>query len=180
MVYRTRTYVAGDWDNDKTAIDKLYSWNSNKNLGLNFTDAHDLKQARDSSLNCSIKSSLKERLDASNRFVLIVGRSTNDITAGSCQYCSSYDSYHHYCHRGYFVDYRSYIKYECDEAFKAYKEGKMKIIVLYNMRTVDRSKCPEILRNIGIHSSMGKVYEDGECYYDYQTVKRAFEMSDLS
>lgn len=73
MYYRTRTYIAADWDGDKKAIDVLYSWNDNKYLTLSFTNAHDLMQARDTSLNCSIKRSLKERMDASKTFVLIVG-----------------------------------------------------------------------------------------------------------
>ena len=82
--YRTKTYIAGDWDHDKDAVDKLYQWNGSNYWSLSFTDAHDLTQANDSSLNCSIKSSLKTRLDASKRFVLIVGNSTNTVTAGSC------------------------------------------------------------------------------------------------
>lgn len=61
--YRTKTYIAGDWDHDKDAVDKLYQWNGSNYWSLSFTDAHDLTQANDSSLNCSIKSSLKTRLD---------------------------------------------------------------------------------------------------------------------
>lgn len=26
MTYRTKTYIAGDWDGDQTAIKKLYEW----------------------------------------------------------------------------------------------------------------------------------------------------------
>lgn len=62
MTYRTKTYIAGDWTEDKDAIDQLHKWNDNKYLTLSFTDAHDLTQAKDSSLNCSIKSSLKKGL----------------------------------------------------------------------------------------------------------------------
>ena len=73
MVYRTRTYIAADWDNDSNAVQQLNYWNDNKYFSLSFTNAHDLQQARDSSLNCSIKRSLGERLDASHTFVPIVG-----------------------------------------------------------------------------------------------------------
>lgn len=31
-IYRTRTYIAGDWDNDKDAVDQLHKWNDS-NLG---------------------------------------------------------------------------------------------------------------------------------------------------
>lgn len=70
---RTKTYVAGDWEHDKNAIDQLYKWNEDSRYGLSFSNAHDLTQARDSSLNCSIKRSLAERLNNSKTFVLIVG-----------------------------------------------------------------------------------------------------------
>lgn len=76
------------------------------------------------------------------------------------------------------MDYRIYIKYECDEALAAYNEGKMKIIVLYNSCSFNRSRCLEMLRNIGIHAPMGKVADDGKCYYNYQLVKDAFDRSD--
>lgn len=71
MVYRTKTYIAADWDGDKNAVEQLYKWKKSNYWSLDFHDAHDLTQARDSSLNCSIKSSLATRLDVSKTFVLI-------------------------------------------------------------------------------------------------------------
>lgn len=178
MQYRTRTYIAADWDTDKEAIEQLRIWNNSNYWGLSFSDAHDLTSARDESLNCSIKTSLKSRLNATKRFVLIVGRKTDSVTAGSCSYCGSYNSHNYSCARGKYVDYRSYIKYECDKAKEAYEAGKMKIIVLYNSCSMNKSLCPVALRNVGIHSPMGKVHSDGKCYYDYSTVKKAFDDSD--
>lgn len=71
--YRTRTYIAGDWDNDKDAVDQLHKWNDSNYWNLSFTDAHDLTSSRDSSLNCTIKASLKTRMDASKHsFLLLV------------------------------------------------------------------------------------------------------------
>ena len=117
--YRTRTYIAGDWDNDKDAVDQLHTWNDSNYWSLSFTDAHDLTSSRDSSLNCTIKSSLKTRMDASKTFVLIVGNHTASVTAGGCQLCGSYHSYTKHCAKGYSVDYRSFIKFECDKAIEA-------------------------------------------------------------
>lgn len=57
MAYRTRTYIAADWSGDRDAVDQLHKWND-VHWSLSFTDAHDLTQSSDSSLNCSIKSSL--------------------------------------------------------------------------------------------------------------------------
>lgn len=168
MAYRTRTYIAGDWSGDKDAIDQLYKWN-NGYWGLSFIDAHELTQARDSSLNCSIKKSLKERMDSSKTFVLIVGDQTNVITSGGCQLCSSYNSWNSYCAKGYSVDYRSFIKYECDKAV----EADIKIVVLYNSTIVNKNKCPESVRNKGTHVPMVFKGQDGKYYWDYNTVKDA-------
>ncbi len=171
MIYRTRTYIAADYDNadDVSAVEQLHKWNDSYYWSLSFTDAHDLQTSRDTSQYCSIKSSLKERMDHSKRFILIVGTNTNTITKGGCQYCSSYNSYLKYCTKGHSVDYRSYIKYECDKAI----EADIDIIVLYNDTVVDKSKCPPALRDIGIHQPM-VYFKDGKEFWDYQTVKKCF------
>lgn len=169
--YRTRTYIAGDWDQDKDAVDQLHKWNDSNHWSLSFTDAHDLTSANDSSLNCSIKSSLKTRMDVSKTFVLIVGEHTNTVTAGSCQLCGSYNSYTHHCAKGYSVDYRSFIKYECDKAV----EADIKIIVLYNSTKIEKGKCPEAVREKGTHATMVYKGKDGKYYWDYQSVKEAFD-----
>lgn len=168
MAYRTKTYIAGDWDSDKDAIDQLRKWNDSKYWGLSFTDAHDLTQARDSSLNCSIKSSLATRLDASKTFVLIVGSSTRTVRSGGCQYCGSYYSPSSSCSRGYSVDLRSYIEYECQ---KASRDG-LKIVALYNAASVNKSNCPDSVKSIGTHVAMCYLM-DGEYYWDYQAVNDA-------
>lgn len=170
MVYRTKTYIAADFDQDKDAVDILCHWNDSEYWGLSFTNAHDLQTSRDDSLYCSIKSSLKYRMDASKQFILIVGNATNDITKGGCQYCSSYNSWNKYCSRGYSVDYRSYIKFECDKAI----EANIKIVVLYKDTTVNKNKCPLSVRNVGYHTNM--IYlKDKKYYWDYQAVKKAFD-----
>ncbi len=167
-MYRTRIYIAADWSGDYDAVEQLHKWNNSKHWSLSFTDAHDLMQARDNSLNCSIKSSLNKRLDASKTFVLIVGNNTTTVRSGSCQYCGSYNSYTHSCGRGYSVDYRSYVEYECE---KAVRDG-LKIVVLYNAATVNKSKCPDAVKNVGTHTAMC-YYENGQYYWDYQAVKNA-------
>lgn len=171
MIYRTKTYIAGDWTGDKNAIDQLYRWNNSKYWGLTFTDAHELTQAKDTSLNCSIKRSLKERMDASKTFVLVVGDKTASLTAGSCRYCNSYNSWTISCARGHYVDFRSYIEFECEKAV----EAGIKIVVLYNSTIVSRSKCPEAVRYKGVHVSMIYKGIDGKYYWDYDSVKKAMD-----
>lgn len=175
MYYRTRTYIAGDWDHDYDAVEMLHYWNDSSRYGLSFLDAHDLRQARDSSLNCTIKRSLADRMNASKTFVLIVGDNTILLRAGSCQYCGDYKNYTWmtpYCTRGKTIDNRSYINFECEKAFK---DG-LNIIVLYKSTMVNRSKCPEILRNVGYHIAMIKWDNYLRSYiWDYASVKAAFD-----
>lgn len=167
MAYRTRTYIAGDWDGDKGLIDKLYEWNEKDNLLLSFSDAHSYTQARDTSLPCSIKKSLSERLNISKTFLLVVGANTISVTKGSCQYCTSYGFGS--CRRGYSVDTRSFIEYECEKAAK----DNLNIIVVYNYANVDKSKCPEILRDKGNHINGYYKGTDGKWYWNYKDIKDA-------
>lgn len=167
-LYRTRTYIAADFDHDRDAVEQLYKWNQSDYWNLSFSDAHELQTSNDSSLYCSIKSSLKLRMDGSKKFVLIVGDHTNSITKGGCQFCKSYNSYTYACARGYSVDYRSYIEFECNKAV----ESGIEIIVLYNSTRIDKSKCPESVRNIGKHVTM-IYYENGKYYWNYQSIKKA-------
>lgn len=170
MVYRTKTYIAADWDGDKNAIDTLYAWKEGKKWSLDFTDAHALTQARDGSLNCSIKKSLATRLDTSKTLVLIVGNKTKTVRSGSCQYCDSYNSYTKVCAKGYSVDLKSYIEYECA---KAVRDG-LAIVILYNAATIDKSKCPDEVKVYGIHAAMQKM-ENGKHVWDYPSVKKVLE-----
>lgn len=163
------TYIAGDWDGDKTAIKKLYAWNANGSLSLSFKNAHDLTQAKDDSLNCSIKASLRLRMNGSDRFVLIVGNNTRSCTAGACFLCHS-----HYnggvCSLKHSISNLSFIEFECD---KAVRDG-LDIVVLYNsaVNPPDRSNCPNVLKNIGKHVPM-LTLAGGHRDWDYDAVRDA-------
>jgi len=168
MAYRTRTYIAADWDGDKNAIEQLHKWNDGMKWSLSFTDAHDLTLARDSSLNCSIKASLAKRMDSSKTFVLIVGNGTKSRKAGECTYCVNYNNGK--CITGHTVSNDSFIEYECKKAVR--DREYLKIVVLYNAATVDKSKCPDVIKEFGTHAPMQKIV-DGKRYWDYESVKSA-------
>lgn len=177
--YRTCTYIAGDWDGDKNAVDILHHWNESNHWGLSFKDVHDLTQSRDSSLNCSIKNSLRARMNYSKTFVLIVGEHTNTVMSGACFLCSEYGNANNlsreYCNRGHWIDNRSYVKTECDMALNDYNDGKIKILVLYNNTKVDRDKCPQAIRWVGSHVAMIYKGSDNKYYWNYDAVKQAFD-----
>jgi hypothetical protein len=163
MTYRTKTYIAGDWTGDKDAIDQLYKWKESEYWSLDFNDAHEVTQSSDSSLNCSIKASLRDRLDISKTFVLVVGEKTKDLRSGECSYC--FKNYE--CGS---TSNKSFIEYECDKAVR----DDLKIIVLYNAATADKTKCPDAVRYTGTHTPMKHIVY-GIREWDYQAVKTALE-----
>lgn len=167
MAYRTKTYIAGDWTGDKSAVDQLHTWNESEHWGLTFHDAHDITQARDSSLNCSIKLSLAARMDVSKTFILIVGNGTTSRRAGECNYCQHCN--YGRCNKGYSISNKSFIEYECD---KAVRDG-LKIIVLYNAATVDKTKCIESVKHTGTHVAMQYIANSTR-YWNYADIKKAF------
>ena len=170
MAYRTKTYIAGDWTGDKSAIEQLYKWKDSKYWSLSFVDAHDLQQAKDSSLNCTIKKSLGTRMDVSKAFVLIVGDNTTSLRAGRCSYFIYYSkSPYTRCTLGYGLSEKSYIEYECD---KAIRDG-LKIVVLYNKTYNAKSLCPAALRDVGTHAPMKKRDASGNVVWDYESVRKA-------
>lgn len=163
MKYRTKTYIAGDWTGDSDAVEELYKWNRSDYWGLSFQNAHDITQSNDKSRNCSIKASLRSRLNVSKTFVLIVGNGTKYRRAGECNYCSNNND----CGSS---SNKSFIEYECD---KAVRDG-LKIIVLYKATTIDKNKCPDVIKNVGNHIAM-LCRMNGEIYWDYQAVKNAMQ-----
>lgn len=168
MYYRTKTYIAADWDSDIDAVNQLHYWNDSNMLSLSFVDVHEFKKSYDSSLNCTIKASLKTRMDMCKTFILIVGDNTKTVRAGSCQYCNSYNSNSFCCARGHSIDYSSYIEYECALA----KKAEIKIVVLYNDSEVNFDKCPDSLRYVGTHIPM-YYFRGNNRYCNYTQIKNA-------
>lgn len=178
MVYRTKTYLAGDWTGDRDIIDKLHEWNNNDHLALSFVDVHELTQSSDNTLNCNIKRSLRNRLNITKTFVLIVGEHTKTVTSGACFLCPYYQRWvtmSPSCSKGYPIDNRSYIQYECEMAAKDYDAGLLKnIVVIYNGRKIpDKSKCPDILKDRGTHIGSDCLNSQGELCWNYPAIKNA-------
>ena len=165
LVYRTKTYIAAAWEEDEDVIKQLYDWKDRKKLIFSFSDAHEINSSKDTSLKCSIKKSLRERLKYTKTFVLIVSDKTTTVRNGSCAYCSSYIQ-SHCCPSGNTLDFRSFIEYECSTAV----EMKIKIVVLYNSTRVNKANCPYVLKDIGTHVAM--INKDSG-KLDYETIKHA-------
>lgn len=80
MAYRNKTYVCFDGDNDIRYYNLMKAWKQNDNTDFNFYDAHDLNTALDSSLEETIKRKLKERLNNTKIFVILLGEHTKNLT----------------------------------------------------------------------------------------------------
>ena len=76
MPYRNKTYVCFDGDNDIHYYLLMKAWKQNDGLSFNFSNAHDLNTARDTSLTESIKRQLQIRLNNSKNMVVLIGEKT--------------------------------------------------------------------------------------------------------
>jgi len=180
--YRTFTYIAGDWTGDKEAIEMLYEWNEGEKWGLSFKDIHSETQSSDSSLNCSIKASLRKRMKLCKKFIIVVGSGTDGLKSGACHLCFCYIKSTLYnlipkCAINNYIDNRSFVQYECKMAKDDYDNDDMEIVVLYNSVNVNRYLCPEPLRWVGKHAPMKKkitgTFGKSHIVWDYDSVKKA-------
>lgn len=48
----------------------------------------------------------------------------------------------------------------------------LRFVILYNAAAVDKSKCPDSIKDYGTHAAMKKM-KDGKHEWDYQSVKTA-------
>lgn len=70
MSYRNKTYVAFASEDIRNYW-LMTAWNENEKIDFNFYDAHDIYQARDTSLPSTIKDRLRERLKNAKQVVLL-------------------------------------------------------------------------------------------------------------
>lgn len=80
MAYRNKTYIAFDGDNDMHYYNLMKAWKYNENIDFDFYNAHELNQSHNWAQTESIKRNLKERLDNSKLFILLIGEHTKRLT----------------------------------------------------------------------------------------------------
>ena len=126
MAYRNKTYVAFDADNDMNYYRLMQAWKQNDFSNFNFYDAHDLNNMRDWSNEDTIKRKLRERLQSTKVFVILVGSQTR----------------FHY----------KFVKWEIEQAIKL--DLPIIVINLNGSRSIDNDNCPPILRHeLALHIS---------------------------
>src|SRR5688572_8789854 len=87
---RTKTYIAFDGDQDLMSFRTIQGWSADKSNAFFLNNAHEINYARDDSLPTSIINQLRERLEVSTNFVLIVGTALNRNRKGILQYETKY------------------------------------------------------------------------------------------
>lgn len=80
MAYRNKTYICFDGDEDMSYYRMMTAWSANPQFSFEFYNAHDLNTARDSSQEESIKKQLRERLNNSKLFIVLIGEKTRLLT----------------------------------------------------------------------------------------------------
>jgi hypothetical protein len=124
MPYRNKTYVAFDGDTDIHYYRLMKGWKQNDGFDFNFYDAHDLNTAYDSSQEESIKRQLRERMENSKLFILLVGEHTKNL--------------------------RKFVPWEIEQAIK--RNLPIIVVNLNESRSVDNILCPNSLLNtLSIH-----------------------------
>jgi len=120
MAYRNKTYVAFDGDRDINYYYLMKAWKANDSIEFDFHDAHDLNYARDSSEEESIKRQLRERMQNSKIFLLLVGTNTKYLT--------------------------KFVKWEIESAIR--RDLPIIVVNLNDKRSIDNSLCPSSLDGI--------------------------------
>lgn len=119
MVYKNKTYVCFDGDNDIHYYRLMRAWKQSDGTNFNFYDAHDLNTARDTSLEQTIKQKLRERLINSKILVVLIGEKTRYLY--------------------------KFVRWEMEQALSM----NLPIIGvnLNGLRQQDPNRCPPIIRN---------------------------------
>lgn len=129
MAYKNKVFVSFDGDKNIHYYRLMKAWKKNDNTSFNFHDAHDINTALDSSTEETIKRKLRERLNNSKAFILLVGESTRYLY--------------------------KFVKWEIEQAISL---GLPIIVVNLNgLRNNDRQKCPPLLNeHLAVHVSFNQ------------------------
>jgi hypothetical protein len=128
MAYRNRVFVSFDGDKDIHFYRLMLAWKQSDYSSFSFNDAHEYKQARDTSQEETIKRSLRDRFLNSRVFVLLVGESTRYLY--------------------------KFVRWEIEQAISL----GLPIVVtnLNGLRWMDSERCPPLLQqSLAIHVAFG-------------------------
>lgn len=126
MAYRNKTYIAFDADSDIHYYRLMQAWKQNDGTDFDFYNAHDINDIRQWSTEDSKKAALRERMQNSKVFILLVGDKTKFQN--------------------------TYVRWECEQALR--QQLPIIVVNLNGMRSIDQDRCPLILRDeLAVHIS---------------------------
>ena len=147
MNKQMKMYIVADWEQDQSAVDQIEQWNQTQGKKYLISKDVDLLDDMEGEWSCFAKSSLKMAIQETDIFILVVGEETISVNEGACSFCENYRSFSGNCAHGRITDKRGFLEFQCAVA----KEFQKKIIVIYNFGDVDKAKCPQVIREIGLH-----------------------------
>lgn len=112
-------YACFDGDNDIHYYRLMTAWHANEKFDFTFVNAHYITQARDTSSEETIKRSLRTKLNASDVFIVLVGKSTKNFY--------------------------KFVRWEIEVALE--KGIPIIVVNLDGERAMNDNLCPPILRN---------------------------------
>jgi hypothetical protein len=116
--------VIFDGDNDMWAYAYMKGWKSNENMEFNFYDAHDIRPLTDRASDETVKARLRERFANAKQVVVLVGDNTKNLY--------------------------KFVRWEIEIAVRL--NVPMIVVNLNNMREMDPTRCPAILRDaLAVH-----------------------------
>jgi len=129
MAYRNKTYVCFDADNDIHYYRLMTAWKENQAIAFNFHNAHEINNLRVGSSEETIKRKLRERLQNTKVFIVLIGEHTKNLY--------------------------KYVRWEIEYAVE--KDIPIIAVNLNGRRQMDDKLCPPILRDkLAIHVPFGQ------------------------
>lgn len=129
MAYKNKTYVCFDADNDMKWYTLMLAWKENEEIAFNFHNAHEINNLRDGSSEETIKRKLRERLENTKVFVVLIGKDTKNLY--------------------------KYVRWEIEYAIE--KDIPIIAVNLNGKKEMDDNLCPPILRDkLAIHIPYGQ------------------------
>lgn len=119
MAYKNKTYVCFDADSDIKYYRLMQAWKENGQIAFNFHNAHEINNLRDGSSELTIKNKLRERLQNTKVFVILIGEKTKNLY--------------------------KYVRWEIEYAIE--KDIPIIAVNLNGEKELDNNLCPPILKD---------------------------------
>ena len=141
MDTQVKVHITADWENDQSVVDQIIKWNQDQGEPFSMEDSSNILEDMESEWSCFVRETLKEKIQKTDIFLLIMGEQTNLVQDGSCFFCENYRGFSGVCAHGRTADTRGIIEFQCDMA----REFQKKIVVVDATKPIDRGEFFKLL-----------------------------------